>query len=369
MRVPYVYLKKQFVRPGPYLKKIEAIARRGDFTLGREVEEFEEKAAQMLGVKHVVGVGNGTDAIYLTLKALGIGAGDEVITAPNSFVATAAAIALTGARPVFVDVRDDYTIDPRLIEKAITKQTRAIIPVHLTGQPADMDPILTLAKKYRLHVIEDCAQAFLASYYGTYTGTLGIAGAFSFHPLKILHVWGDGGMITTNDADLAGNLRLWRNHGLKSRNEVTFFAHNSRLDTIHATVASMLLPMMPTIVKKRQAIARLYDRLLAPLSDAIRIPPRNKMVSHTFTNYVIMAKNRDALIAFLSKKGIEAVVQYPTPIHLQPAASDLGYKKGDFLVCERQADEIITLPCNQYMTSLDVRYACEVIQSFYERRR
>lgn len=369
MRVPYVYLTKQFAHPRSYLKKIEAVAKRGDFTLGKEVAAFEEKAARMLDVKHAVGVGNGTDALYLTLRALGVGAGDEVITVPNSFVATAAAIALTGARPVFADVRDDYTIDPTRIEKAISKQTKAIIPVHLTGQPADMYPILTLVKKYTLHVIEDCAQAFLASYDGKYVGSFGIAGAFSFHPLKILHVWGDGGMITTNDADLAAKLRLWRNNGLKTRNNVAFFAHNSRLDTVQAAIASILLPTMPSIIRKRQAIARLYDKLLAPLSDAIALPPRNKTTSHTFTNYVIMAKNRDALIAFLSKKGIEAVVQYPTPIHLQPAASDLGYKKGDFPVCERQADGIATLPCNQYMSLRDVRYVCDAIQTFYERRR
>lgn len=369
MRVPYVYLKKQFAYPAKYLKKIEAIAKRGDFTLGKEVRAFEEKAARMLGVKHAIGVGNGTDALYLILRALEIGVGDEVITAPNSFVATAAAIALTGARPVFVDVRDDYTIDPTLIERAITRRTKGIIPVHLTGQTADMESIIALAKTYRMHVIEDCAQAFLASYDGACVGSFGVAGAFSFHPLKILHVWGDGGMITTNDSNLAAKLKLWRNHGLKTRNDVEFFGHNSRLDTIHAAVASVLLPTMSRIVRKRQAIARLYDERLRAAGDAIHIPLRNKTTSHTFTNYVIMAKNRDALIAFLSKKGIEAVVQYPTPIHLQPAASYLGYKKGDFPVCERQADEIVTLPCNQYMSLRDVRYVCDAIQTFYERRR
>lgn len=369
MRVPYVYLTTQFADPARYLKKIAAVAKRGDFTLGREVGEFEEKAARMLGVQHVVGVGSGTDAIYLTLKAIGIQAGDEVITAPNSFVATAAAIALAGARPVFVDVRDDYTIDPSRIEQAITGRTKAIIPVHLTGQPADMDTILALANRHQLLVLEDCAQAFLASYRGASVGTLGRAGAFSFHPLKVLHVWGDGGMVATNDADLARAVRLWRNHGLRSRNEVMFFAHNSRLDTIHAAVACALLPKVPAMVRKRQAIARLYDKLLAPLADAIRIPPRDPATSHAFTNYVVMAQNRDALIAFLSQRGIEAVVQYPTPIHLQPAAAYLGYRKGDFPVCERQADEIVTLPCNQHMSARDVRYVCSAIRMFYERRR
>lgn len=367
-KLPYVYLKKQFEHPEKYLKKIGAIAQRGDFTLGKEVAVFEASAARMLGVSHVVGVGNGTDALYLILKALGIGAGDEVITAPNSFVASAAAIALTGARPVFADVRDDYNIDPKLVEKVITKKTKAIIPVHLTGQPADMAPIMALARRHHLSVVEDVAQAFLARYDGHYLGTIGTAGAFSFHPLKILHVWGDGGMIATNDAKLASALRLWRNHGLKTRNEVEFFAHNSRLDTIHAAIASVLLPQMPGVVAKRRAVAALYDRLLTPLAPHIEIPKRDlcsKPFTHTFTNYVVMANRRDALIGFLAKKGIQAVVQYPIPIHLQKAAKYLGYRKGDFPVCERQADRIVTLPCNQYMTTKDVRFVVHTVQTFY----
>lgn len=368
LKHPYVYLKKQFARPEKYLRKIEAVARRGDFTLGKEVTVFEAQAARMLGVKHVVGVGNGTDAIYLVLKALGIGVGDEVITAPNSFVATAAAIALTGARPVFADVRDDYTIDPVLIGKVITKKTKAIIPVHLTGQPADMKPIMAIAKRHNLAVVEDVAQAFLARYDGKYLGTIGTAGAFSFHPMKILHVWGDGGMITTNDGALAANLKLWRNHGLKTRNDVEFFAHNSRLDTIHAAIASVLLPQMPGVVKKRQAIARLYDQLLKPLVHSVHIPDRNLCAapqSHTYTNYVVMAKRRDDLIAYLAAQGIEAVIQYPIPIHRQKAARYLGYKKGDLPVCERQAGEIVTLPCNQYLKREDIVSVCRAIEKFY----
>lgn len=367
-RVPYVYLKKQFDHPASYLKKIEAVARSGDFTLGQEVAVFEEAAAKMLGVKYAIGVGNGTDALYLILRALGIGQGDEVITAPNSFVATAAAIALTGARPLFVDVRDDYCIDPDRVEKAITKKTKAIIPVHLTGQPADLYPLLALAKKHHLALVEDAAQAFLARYDGKCVGTLGRAGAFSFHPLKILHVWGDGGMITTNDAALAARLKLWRNHGLTNRNEVSFFGHNSRLDTIHASIARLLLPQVPAVIKKRQILARHYDRLLVSLEPMVHVPNRNlsnASVTHTYTNYVVMVKRRDALTAHLARQGIEAVVQYPTPIHLQKAARYLGYRKGDFPVCERQADEIVTLPCNQYMTKREAEYVCHAIRTFY----
>ncbi len=370
MKHPYVYLKKQFEHPEKYLRKIEAVARRGDFTLGKEVAIFEQEVAKTLHVNHVIGVGNGTDAIYLVLKALGIGVGDEVITAPNSFVATAAAIALTGARPVFADVRDDYTIDPELVSKAITKKTKAIIPVHLTGQPADMKPIMAIAKRHNVAVVEDVAQAYLARYDGKYLGTIGTAGAYSFHPMKILHVWGDGGMIVTNDAGLAANLKLWRNHGLKSRNEVEFFAHNSRLDTIHAAIASVLLPQMPGVVKKRQALAALYDRLFHPLAGHVHVPDRNLCTAphvHTYTNYVVMVERRDELIAYLAKQGIEAVIQYPIPIHLQKAARYLGYKKGDFPVCERQANEIVTLPCHQYMTARDVREIVSAIAGYYSK--
>lgn len=369
-RHPYVYLAQQFRHPEKYLRRIEAVARRGDFTLGKEVSAFEAQAAKMLGVRHVIGVGNGTDALYLILKALGIGAGDEVITAPNSFVATAASIALTGARPVFVDVRGDYTVDPCLIEKSITTKTKAIIPVHLTGQPADMKPIMDVAGRHHLAVVEDVAQAFLGRYDGKYLGTIGTAGAFSFHPLKILHVWGDGGMIATNDDELAARLKLWRNHGLKTRNEVEFFAHNSRLDTIHAVIASVLLPQIPGIVKKRQAVARAYDQLLQPLAPHIHIPNRTLCApphTHTYTNYVMMADRRDELIEYLAKHGIEAVVQYPIPIHLQKAARYLGHQKGDFPVCEDQARRIVTLPCHQYMSRMDVREIVSVIARFYAK--
>lgn len=369
MRIPYVYLKKQFEHPTSYLKKIEYIAKRGDFTLGWEVSEFEHRVAKLLQVKYAIGVGNGTDALYLTLKALGVGDGDEVITAPNSFVASAAVIALTGAKPVFCDVRDDYTIDPAQLKKAITKKTKAIIPVHLTGQPADLHAILALAKKYNVFVVEDAAQAFMAKYDGKYVGTLGIAGAFSFHPLKILHVWGDGGLIVTNDTKLATSLRLWRNHGLKSRNEVEFFAPNSRLDTVHAAIAVTLLPKMPAIIKTRQKIAKLYDTFLENLEPYVHIPNRHLNTlssSHTFTNYVVMVQKRDELIAYLAKHGIETVVQYPRPIHLQKAAAYLGYKRGDFPVCEKQAGTIVTLPCNQYMSMHDAHAVCTAIKEFYK---
>jgi len=367
-RVPYVYLTKQFKEQERFIEKIREVVSRGDYTLGREVQELEQAMASKLGVSQAIGVGNGTDALYLTLKALGIKEGDEVITAPNSFIASAGAIALTGARPVFADVRDDYTIDPAAIEKVITSRTKVIIPVHLCGHPADMYPFLEIARRRVLYVVEDAAQAIGTKYDDRYAGSFGNAGCFSFHPQKILNVWGDGGMIITNDEELAQKIRLWRNHGLKNRNEAAFFAHNSRLDTIQAAIAHLLLGELEQIIAAREKYVALYDRLLVPLEPLVQIPNRalaRVPVRPIYTTYVIQAERRDELIDFLKGKGIEALIHYPVPLHLQPAARYLGYQPGDFPVCERQAARIVTLPIHQYLTEADIHYVCDSIREFY----
>jgi dTDP-3-amino-2,3,6-trideoxy-4-keto-D-glucose/dTDP-3-amino-3,4,6-trideoxy-alpha-D-glucose/dTDP-2,6-dideoxy-D-kanosamine transaminase len=371
-KVPFAYLKFQFADPDKIFKSARKVVEAGDFTLGKALSVFENNFARKVKVKHAIGVASGTDALYLVLKAKGIKAGDEVITAPNSFVATAASVALTGATPVFVDVRDDYTIDPTLIEKAITKRTKAIIPVHLTGNLADMDPIMELARKYKLFVLEDVAQAAFAKYDGKFTGTIGLAGAFSFHPLKVLNVWGDGGIITTNDDDLAKLLKLWRNHGLVNRNEVDFFAHNSRLDTFQAAVADYTLKQVDKLLEKRRQNAMVYDRLLLELEPNVHVPNRHLSSTKTqpvFTNYVVQVTDREKLIEWLTRKSIRVVIQYPIPIHLQKAAKYLGYKKGDFPVCERQAENIVTLPVHQYLKEKDIRYVCQTIKEFYTSKK
>lgn len=371
-KVGYVYLKKQFAKPERLFRAAKKVILEGDFTLGKKLIEFEKNFAKKYGVKHAIGVASGTDALYLPLKALGIGDGDEVITAPNSFVASAAAAALAGARPVFVDVRDDYAIDPSLIEKAITKKTKAIIPVHLTGFPADMYPILALAKKYHLHVIEDAAQGAGILYDGKYIGTFGIATGFSMHPLKILNIWGDGGIITTNDDILADKLRLWRNHGLRTRDDVEFFAHNSRLDTFHAAVANEILTKdLDRAIAQRRRNAILYENELRSLEPNVHIPKSLCLVkvNPIYTNYVIQVTKREELIEYLTKKRIEVVVQYPTPIHLKRAAKYLGYKKGDFPITEKQADTILTIPNHQYLTTGDILYVCSMIINFYRSER
>jgi dTDP-3-amino-2,3,6-trideoxy-4-keto-D-glucose/dTDP-3-amino-3,4,6-trideoxy-alpha-D-glucose/dTDP-2,6-dideoxy-D-kanosamine transaminase len=368
-KVRYIYLDKQFAHPEEYFEKAKEIVMRGDFTLGKALQDFEADFSRKFGVMHAIGVGNGTDALYLSLKALGIGAGDEVITAPNSFIATAGAIALTDARPTFVDVRDDYLIDPDLIERAITPKTKAIMPVQLTGSVADMKPILEIAKKHNLFVVEDAAQAASARYDNQYVGSFGTAAGFSFHPLKILNLWGDGGMITTNDDALAHKLRLMRNHGLKNRNEAVFFAHNSRLDTFHAAIASVMFKQLDKATEVRTAHAKLYDSLLNELEPMVHVPRRNlnkAVTSPIYTTYIVQARNRERLIEFLKTKGVEALIHYPIPIHLQEAAEYLGYKKGDFPVCERQAEEILTLPIHQFLAEEDIRYVCDSIREFYQ---
>lgn len=369
-KVPYVYLPRQFADMKPYIAAMRDVVAQGDFTLGKKLTEFETQVAKRLKVRHAIGVASGTDALILSLRVLGVGPGDEVITAPNTFVATAASIAMVGAKPVFVDVRDDYAIDPELIEHAITKKTKAIIPIHLTGWSADMGSIMRIAKKYRLHVVEDAAQAFLTTYDGQYVGTFGATGAFSFHPLKIVNVWGDGGMVVTNDDGLAKNVRLWRNHGLKTREEVEFFAVNSRLDTIHASLAGVMLPRVDAVIKKRAAFSQQYDRQLVHLEPLVHLPDKtlqSAVVEPVYAYYVIQAQQRNTLQAFLKEKGIESVIQYPTPIHLQKAAKYLGYKRGDFPVCEKQAETILTLPNNQYLHRSDIDYVCRCIEAFYGR--
>ncbi len=382
MKVGYSYLLQQFdVRPGKMkvsymdlprgtnateiLRALREQLKVCNFTLGPEVAEFEAKFAALHGTKHAIGVNSGTDALFLTMKAVGIGPGDEVITVPNSFIATAAAIANTGARPVFVDVGDDYNINPDLIEEAITPRTRAILPVHLTGNPADMPRIMEIAHRYGLLVIEDACQAVSASINGKPVGSFGISGCFSLHPLKNLNVWGDGGVVTTDSDELAYKLRLMRNHGLRNRDECEFFAYNSRLDTVQAIVALRLMPALEAATEARIRHARVYDEAFSRLGELIKVPPRKAQVKQVFHTYVVQAKDRDNLYEYLCSNGVEAKVHYPIPIHLQKACRCLGYKEGDFPLCEAQARTIITLPVHQHLTEEQLQYVIATVNRFY----
>lgn len=366
MRVDYSYLGRQFADIEPYLDDLRSLVTSGDFTLGSAVGKFEERFAKICGLPYAVGVGSGTDALILSLKLMGVGPGDQVITTPNTFIATVGAIAMTGAQPVFVDNNDVYTIDVNLIESAITPRTKAILPVHLSGHPSDMPAIMEIAQRHDLVVIEDAAQAILASIDGQPVGSWGETAAFSLHPLKNLNVWGDGGIIATRSKEIYDKLRLFRNHGLSSRDDVVMFGHNSRLDSLQAVVGNRLIDQVYSITDQRIANAQSLDQGLSDLSNFVVIPPRKSHIKQVFHTYVIQVSNRDALLAHLLENGIDAKVHYPIPLHLQPASKNLGYKPGDFPVCEKQCKTIISLPAHQHLSHDEIEYMIETVHKFYQ---
>ncbi len=368
-RIPYVDLARQHAPLREDLLRAAArVIDRGDFILGREVEELEGRFTAIAGVRHAVAVNSGTDALILALRALGIGPGDEVITAPNSFIATASAIRLAGARPVFADAGDDLNIDPARIEEALTPRTRAILPVHLTGRPADMDPIRAIARARDLAIVEDAAQAAGALYRGAPVGSLGNIGCFSFHPLKTLSGCGDGGILTTDDADLDARLRLLRNLGLRSREDCAIWSGNSRLDTLQAALILVKLRRFEEWTEARRAHAAYYRRALAGIP-GLRLPldrpgerSAERAVYHTF---VIRAERRDELKRHLAERGIGTSIHYPVPIHLQAAARDLGYGPGSFPVAEAQARTILSLPIYPEMEEADLAEVARAVKEFY----
>jgi len=368
MRVPYSYLREQFADSEPILRDIKGLLESTQFTLGPPVAEFEERFARLCGARHAVGVGTGTDALFLSLKALGVGPGDEVITAADTFIATAGAIVQAGARPAFVDVLDDFNIDPGKIEAAITPRTKALLPVHYAGQPARMGPILEIARRRGLPVVEDACQAISAAIDGTLVSNFGVAAGFSLHPLKNLNVWGDGGVIVTNSPELEARLRLLRNHGLKNRDEVEIFGYNCRLDTLQAIVGNHLIRDTEAITAARIKNALALDAGLRPLAPRVRVPERRPGERHVFHLYMFEADDRDRLLAWLLEREIEAKIHYPVPLHLQPAGRRLGYKEGDFPVAERQATRIITLPVHQHLHPDQLQYMIECVTAFYRRR-
>lgn len=366
MRIPYNYLDRQF---GPaeteeILGDLRELVRTGEFTIGPPVLEFERRLGAMIGVKHVVGTNTGTDALILALKALGIGPGDEVITQVNTFYATVGAIVAVGARPVFVDVDDQYAIDAARVAEAITPQTKAILPVHWAGLPADMPAIMALARRHGLFVVEDACPATGASYAGQAVGSFGHTAGFSMHPLKPLHVWGDGGAVVTNDDQAAAWLRLYRNHGMVNRDEIEMWGVNQRLQTIQAVVANRVLDRVAGWVDRRIAIAARLDRGLADVS-AVRVPRRPPERRNAFQLYIVRCERRNELLKHLAQAGVEARVHYPIPLHLQPAARDLGYRRGQFPVAEAQAEDIVTLPGHQFLSDAEVDYMVDRVRHFY----
>ena len=365
--VRYSYLPQQFAEIDDLWAELKAFVATGDFTLGQPLADFEARFAALIGSRHAIGVNSGTDAIKLALKALGVGPGDEVVTAANTFVATVGAINELGARPVFVDVDDTFCLDVDLVEAAITPRTKAIVPVHFTGYLTDLRKLLPIAERHGLAVVEDACQAILGALDGRNAGTWGQAGAFSLHPLKNLNVWSDGGLIVTDDDALAAQLRLLRNHGLADRDTVTLLGYNSRLDTIQAVVGNWLLPRTEAIAAARIANAAYYDRHLSDVP-RIRIPPRPADMRIVYHLYIVFAEDRDALLAHCLAQGIEAKVHYPVPIYRQPGLAHLGHREGDFPVTDRQARDIITFPVDQHLSRDEQDMVIAAVRDFYAGR-
>jgi dTDP-4-amino-4,6-dideoxygalactose transaminase len=341
---------------------VEEVFRKGVFVLGEAVEALESDLAAFCGTAHAVTLNSGTDALILGLRALGIGPGDEVITPPNSFVASTSAIIAVGATPVFADVLDDQCMDPAAAEAAVTPRTRAVMPVHLTGRVADMPAFLEMARRHNLAVVEDGAQSIGSMLDGRKTGSFGHIGCFSTHPLKNLNAAGDGGFLTTGDPDLAARVKRLRNHGMADRDTVVEWGSLSRMDTLQAGILRFRLQRLPEVIRRRRANALIYQECL----DARAVwSPCRPGEFNTFHLFVVQVERREALRAHLKDQGIGSHVHYPVPIHLQPAARDLGYAKGSFPVTERQADRILSLPIHQFLAPEDLRHVAASIASFF----
>lgn len=361
--VPYVDLAKQNSKyKKELINSFNEMLKSGDFILGKKVKEFESKFSKYIGCNYSVGVGNGTDALFLSLKYHGIKNGDEVITTPNSYLASTSSIILSGAKPVFVDIGNDLNIDTSKIEKKINKKTKAILPVHLTGSPSNIETISYICKKYNLKLIEDCAQSVGAEFKNKKVGSFGSSGCFSLHPLKNLNALGDAGIITTNSKRMYNWLLQARNHGHLGRDECSFWSHNMRLDTIQASFLLLKLKDLNNIIKKRRKIANIY---INELKNIIETPTENinsKSVYHTF---ICKTEYRDELMKFLLKKNIETKIHYPTPIHLLKSFNK-KFKKNSFPISEKLAKKIISLPIGEYLSDSQINYTINNIKKFFK---
>ncbi len=365
MRVPFIDLSLEYQEIREELiETFDQVCSKGSYILGEELERFEQAVADFCETKFAVGVANGGDAITLCLKVLGVERDDEVIIPAHSFLATMTSVISAGAKPVLVDVAEDFNIDPNLIEPAITSKTRAIIPVHLNGRPAKMNEINSIAKKHCLHVIEDAAQSIGATYYAKKTGGLSDAGCFSLHPLKNLNLMGDGGIITTHDENIASQLRLLRNYGLKNRDEAIVWGVNSRLDNLQAAFGLVKLKRLAKWNKRYQEIAKFYYE---NLHDVVKCLPPNKNLRSVYHNFVIQvhANQRDELMRFLLEQGIETKIHYPVPLHLQPIAKRLSYQQSDFPITEKIIKEIVSLPIYPFLKDGQIEFVCQSIGQFF----
>jgi len=365
MKIPYVDLKLQWAEErDELLPIIDNILSEANHVGGKEINIFEDNIKNIVKSKHAIALNSGTDALTLGLHLLGVKAGDEVITPPNSFIASTGVIVHLGAKPIFVDVKDDQLIDPTKIEACITKKTKAIMPVHLTGRMCDMESIMKISEKYNIPVIEDAAQSIGSTYKGKPAGSIGHIGCFSGHPLKNLNAFGDAGYLTTDDSEIASKVRSLANHGMIERNIVENFGYVSRMDNLQAGILNYHITKLDKVINQRRANADLYKELLN--KNYVYFPKSDKNNFDTYHTFVIQVDKRSKLVSYLENKGIQTSIHYPIPIHLQPAAKYLGHKDGAFPETEKQAKRILTLPVNQFIDAIKVEYICKAINNFYE---
>ncbi|ODS34720.1 MAG: aminotransferase DegT [Candidatus Scalindua rubra] len=364
MEIPFFDLKRQYDCLKEELDNaFLRVFKKGIFILGENVRLFEEEFANFFGVRFAVGVGSGTEALHLSLKACEIGPGDEVITVPNTAVPTISAISFAGAKPILVDItQDTFTMNVKKIEEKITNRTKAILPVHLYGHPTEMEQITKLAKVYNLKTIEDACQAHGAKYRGKNTGTIGDLGCFSFYPTKNLGAYGDGGMIVTNNEELYKKLIMLRNYGEVKKFTSKIEGFNSRLDELQAAILRVKLKYLDEWNNKRRDIAMLYQQLLE--GSNIQLPCEKEWSRHVYHLFVIRANKRDALKDYLEKHGIGTQIHYPIPIHQQKAYKILGYQVGDFPISERNAEEILSLPIYPELTTEEIEAVASLITEF-----
>jgi dTDP-4-amino-4,6-dideoxygalactose transaminase len=362
MRVPFLDIKLQHEPLRTEIRSaIDAVIDSSSFAGGPFVETFEAEFAAYCESRHAVGVGTGTEALWLTLLAMGVGPGDEVITVPSTFMATAEAITYCGARPVFIDIDEStYNMDPEELENAITPRTRAIIPVHLFGQPADMDPIMEIARRHGLRVVEDAAQAHGAEYKGRRAGSIGDAACFSFYPGKNLGAFGEAGAVVTNDDALRDKIRILRDHGQIRKYHHTVVGWNCRMDGIQAAVLQIKLRHLDAGNRRRRAIAARYDRELSGLPGIVT-PARPAWNRHVYHIYAIRLPERDEVIRSLGEKGVGSGIHYPIPVHLQGAYRSLGYERGAFPRAEKCAEEFVSLPMFPELTAQQVDYVVQTL--------
>jgi len=363
--IPLVDLGSQYRRyQAEFDAAMRTVIEQTAFIGGAAVKEFEAAYADAYGVQHCISVANGTDAIYIVLKMLGIGAGDEVITTASSWISTSETITQAGARPVFVDVDECYNIDAAAIEARITPKTKAVIAVHLYGQAARMDLIGEICERRNLQLIEDCAQAHFATFDGRKVGTFGRAGTFSFYPGKNLGAYGDAGAIVTNDDELARRCRMYANHGALKKHEHLIEGINSRLDALQAALLTAKLRHLPEWTERRRAVAAEYRRRLQAVSQVV-LPPRASLSSHVYHLFVVRVPHRDALREFLAKHEVEAAIHYPTPLPLLPAYAYLGHRPEEFPLAVRNHASILSLPIFPEMSDEMVGFVCDLIAEFF----